>query len=467
MGKILIVDDDPLLCKSLVAEIRAEGHDCASAESLQVAYSELAEGDYDVVILDISLPDGDGLEELPRIRNTKSKPEVIILTAEPDPQAAENAIHGGAWSYFSKPPSTDAIKTVIRRAVNFRSEKRKKPVALKKCGIIGESGALMDCLNSVARAASADTSVLITGETGTGKELFASAIHKNSARAKRPFVVVDCAAMPETLVENMLFGHEKGAFTSADQRSEGLVRQAHTGSLFLDEVGEMPLHVQKSFLRVLEGRSFRPVGGTTEMNSDFRLVAATNRDLEDMVEHGRFRADLLHRLRGIQIELPPLRQCVSDINDMTCKFLGRICAKRSIPRKGFSQDFLEALESYEWPGNVRELIHTLEYAVSNAGEAEALFPRHLPTYIRAELARKSLEKSPAGPQKRTADKPLLDKDRFPTLKDFRDRSLEELEAQYMRDLMHICQGRISPACEISGLSRARIYALLKKYGISR
>jgi two-component system NtrC family response regulator len=469
LGKILLVDDDQMLCKALCAEIVRMGHECSEVYSLSDAFEKLSGGDVDVVILDIALPDGDGLQELSRIRSSKSKPEVIILTAEPDPESAELAIHGGAWSYFSKPPATDRIGTVLQRAVSYKSRKSKKPVALKRCGIIGESEMLLSCLNNVARAASTDASALITGETGTGKELFAAAIHRNSARSKRPFVVVDCAAMPETLVENMLFGHEKGAFTSADQRSVGLVRQAHTGTLFLDEVGEMPLHVQKSFLRVLEGRSFRPVGGTKEQTSDFRLVAATNRDLEAMVESEKFRPDLLHRLRGIHIELPPLRNCVSDINDMTCKFLGRICAKRGIPRKGFSQDFLEALENYHWPGNVRELINTLQYAVSNAGEAEALFPRHLPTYIRADLARKSMEKRSDEPGRKSAETPktTLDKNLFPKLRDFRERAMEELETQYMRDLMHVTDGEIAAACKLSGLSRARVYALLKKYGISR
>lgn len=470
MGKILIVDDDWMLCKGLSAEIKLLGHACSTAQSLDEMFTAMDDTDFDVVILDIALPDGNGLEKLPRIRSSKSKPEVIILTAEPDPESAELAIHQGAWSYFSKPPVIESIKTVIQRAIDFRAQKRKKPVALKRCGIIGESDMLMSCLNRVARAASGDSNVLISGETGTGKELFATAIHKNSERSKRPFVVVDCAAMPDTLVENMLFGHERGAFTSADQKSEGLIRQAHTGSLFLDEVGEMPLHVQKSFLRVLEGRSFRPVGGTKELFSDFRLVAATNRNLESMVEAGMFRVDLLHRLRGIHIELPPLRLCVSDINDMTCKFLGRICAKRALPRKGFSEDFLDALESYAWPGNVRELIHTLEYAVSSAGDTEALFPRHLPTYIRAGLARKAMEETTAHKARASATEKRVqspDEEHFPKLKNFRDQALEELEAQYLRDLMQVSNGEIGKACELSGLSRARVYALLKQYDIRR
>jgi len=468
VGKILIVDDDRMLCKGLAAEIEPLGHTCVSALNLAEAFTAMEEGDFDVVILDIALPDGDGLVELPRIRSSNSKPEVIILTAEPDPESAELAIHQGAWSYFSKPPVIDHITTVIQRAIDFRAQKRKKPVALKRCGIIGESEMLMSCMNRVARAAGGNSNVLISGETGTGKELFATAIHKNSERAKRPFVVVDCAAMPDTLVENMLFGHERGAFTSADQKSEGLIRQAHTGTLFLDEVGEMPLHVQKSFLRVLEGRSFRPVGGTKELTSDFRLVAATNRNLEAMVDERTFRVDLLHRLRGIHIELPPLRMCVSDINDMTCKFLGRICAKRAVPRKGFSEDFLENLEQYGWPGNVRELIHTLEYAVSSAGETAALFPRHLPTYIRADLARKAMEKKTTDKAAQGSKRlPTPDREHFPKLKDFRDQALEELEAQYMRDLMQVCDGEIGKACELSGLSRARVYALLKHYAIQR
>jgi two-component system NtrC family response regulator len=445
------------------AEARAMGHDVSSVNSLAYGLKRLRKKDVDLVILDVYLPDGNGLEALPDIRKAPSSPEVIMLSAVGDPESAERAIKQGAWSYFIKPPPMDKIKVVIQRAMDFRQEKSDhRTVNLKRYGIYGDSEAMRNCLDRLALAASCDSNVLITGETGTGKELFAQAIHKNSNRSRNRFVVVDCAAMPDNLVENLLFGHERGAFTSADTSSEGLITQADKGSLFLDEIGELPVSVQKSFLRVLEGRHYRPVGGTKELKSDFRLVAATNRDLDAMAENGAFRTDLLHRLRGIHIDLPPLRQCKSDINDMTCKFIGRICRKRVITRKGFTNDFLEALENYHWPGNVRELIHALEYAVTAAGEIQVLYPRHLPTHIRASLAREQFS------EQEEADKPQRpDREHLPKLKEFREHALADLEKHYLQDLMTLAGGNIRRACEMSGLSRPRLYALLKKYEVSR
>ena len=267
-------------------------------------------------------------------------------------------------------------------------------MVLKRESIIGESPQLRGCLELVAQAASTDANALIQGETGTGKELFARAIHENSRRARKSFVVVDCASLPETLVEGMLFGHKKGAYTGADSSSEGLIKQADGGTLFLDEIGELSLSTQRSFLRVLQERCFRPLGGEELVRSEFRVIAATNRTLEAQVKQGAFRSDLFFRLKTIAIELPPLRDRASDIKDILFFHLNRLRDRYGLGVKGLSPEFLEAILAYSWPGNVRELINAVEYALSSSGEEPSLYPQHLPTDIRITLAQESLLTAP-------------------------------------------------------------------------
>ena len=256
--------------------------------------------------------------------------------------------------------------------------------------MVGNCAAIRKCLDIMAEAAQSDASVLIVGETGTGKEVCARAIHDNGPMAARNFVVVDCASLPDTLVESVLFGHEKGAFTGADRSQEGLIRQAHGGTLFLDEIGELPFGLQKTFLRVLQERRFRPVGGKWEVESNFRLVAATNRDLGKLAAEGYFRTDLLFRLTAFTIELPALRERRDDIRDLAVYYMMKICERYTIGTKGFSPEFLEALRAYEWPGNVRELINAMERAIASARHEPTLYPNHLPTEIRAKIARSSV-----------------------------------------------------------------------------
>jgi two-component system NtrC family response regulator len=308
--------------------------------------------------------------------------------------------------------------------------------------------------------ASSNANVLITGETGTGKELFAVGIHKNSPRANKNFVVVDCAALPDNLVESILFGHEKGAYTGADRARDGLILQADGGTLFLDEVGELPLPVQKSFLRTLQERKFRPVGGKEEIESDFRLIAASNRNLDDMVRQDKFREDLLFRLRSFSIELPPLRERPEDIKDLTTYYLELLSKRYEIEPKDFSPEFFDVLTSYPWPGNVRELINALERALVNGRYERILFPKHLPTHIRAQIARSSVGEKETAEIKITPSSKI-----FPKIQSLRERALANVEAQYLRDLISFTQGNIKEACQISGLSRSRLYLLLKKYNV--
>ena len=319
MANVLIIDDDKMICDVLSKIVMRMAHNATSAFTLKDGLKATYTHEPDVIFLDIAMPDGNGLEMLPRIRKTPSNPEVIIITGSGDPDGAELAIRSGAWDYIDKASSTKEIMLPLDRALQYREKKLsgKQPVVLKREGIIAKSPKTKACLDLLAQAAGSDASVIITGETGTGKELFARAIHNNSPRALREFVIVDCTVLPETLVESVLFGHKKGAFTGADQDREGLIKQANGGTLFLDEIGELPMAIQKTFLRVLHEHRFRPVGGKEEIESDFRLVAATNRDLDKMTESGEFRKDLLFRLRSLTIELPPLRECTEDIIELT------------------------------------------------------------------------------------------------------------------------------------------------------
>ncbi|MEJ2698642.1 MAG: sigma-54 dependent transcriptional regulator, partial [Desulfuromonadales bacterium] len=395
MANVLIIDDDELMVSSLVLMVRRLGHESASAGALEKGIELARSRNFDVVFLDVRMPDGNGLETLPKIAETPSAPEVIIITGFGDPDGAELAIKCGAWDYIEKCSSVKDMTLSLERALHYRREKmaetrKKNIIALKREDIFGNSPKLRACLNQVAQAAGSDANILITGETGTGKELFARAIHRNSPRAARSFVTVDCAALPETLAESLLFGHEKGSFTGAEKPQEGLVRQAHGGTLFLDEVGELPISLQKTFLRVLQERRFRPLGGLREIESDFRLVAATNRNLEAMVAENLFRNDLLYRLRAFTIELPPLRERAEDIRDLARTHLDRLCECHGLASKGFSPDFLDALLAYSWPGNVRELANTLVRAFSAARFEPTIYPKHLPTNIRVQILKNSV-----------------------------------------------------------------------------
>ncbi len=467
MSNILIIDDDDMMCTTLTTLVERKGHSAISCMTLRDGLAAAGQEDFDVVFLDVKMPDGNGLDALPKIETSRSSPEVIIMTGYGDPNGAELAIKSGAWDYIEKGFSVKEITLSLERALQYRNEKKevqqaRKAATLKRNNIVGSSVSLKACLDLVAQSAESDANVFITGETGTGKELFARAVHENSRRSKENFVVVDCTSLPETLVESLLFGHEKGSFTGADKAQDGLVRQAHKGTLFLDEVGELPLSLQKAFLRVLQEHRFRPLGSNREVESDFRLVAATNRDLDEMVKEGKFRSDLLFRLRSFIIELPPLRERRADIKDLTRYHIDKFCERYGLPTKGFSPEFLDTLGSYSWPGNVREFVNTIDRTLATARFEQTLFPKHLPSQIRVQVAQSSLEA--ANPEDVAAGKPVQ---RLPKLQEFRDTIYAQAEKQYLQDLMEISGKDIPEACRISGLSQSRLYALLKKYSISR
>lgn len=465
MANILIIDDDDSVGDLLGSIVIRMGHTAQCARNAQNGLMEIRRGDFDIVFLDVGLPDGDGLQILPKIREIPLPPEVIILTGNGNPDAAELAIKNGAWDYLVKPSSVDNIMLAVQRALVFRKEKQTAPppVVLIRDDIIGRSTSMNTTLHRVAQAAAVEANVLICGETGTGKELLAHTIHKNSSRAKHPFVVVDCAALPESLVESVLFGHAKGAFTGAEKMHQGLIRQAHGGTLFLDEVGELPPTIQKAFLRVIQERRFRPVSGRQEVDVNFRLIAATNRDLDHRTATGHFRSDLLFRLRSIEIEAPPLRQRKGDIKRLTIFYLTQLSEIYGTAIKGISNDFIEALEHYHWPGNVRELFHTLEETSAMAGNEPVLYPHYLPTRIRAILTRRMVKAcTETKPVNSTMDLNTYTQENFVTLQVFRDF----MERQYLERLNQVTYSNRKEACRISGLSRTRLFELLKKYHLA-
>ena len=393
MATILIVDDDTMIRETLARIFSGMGHRPLLASTLADGLDRVVSADIDVVFLDVRLPDGNGLEQLPAFQAAPSAPEVIIITAFAGPDGAELALKNNAWDYIQKPASLDAVTMALTRALQYRKEKleSKSPVLLKREGIVGKSPGIMACLDQVARASRGDMNIYIGGDTGTGKELFARAIHANSARAGNNFVVIDCAALPRDLIEGILFGYVKGAFTGAVRSEEGLVKHADGGTLFLDEVGELPMEMQKTFLRVLQERRFRPVGATREVSSNFRLVSASNRDLDRMVPAGQFRDDLLFRLRTVSIHLPPLKDRREDIRELAVNCLILLCEAHNIGIKGFSPEFFDVLMAYSWPGNVRELNSVIEYAVAESMNEQTLFPKHLPSSVRIQVARSSFD----------------------------------------------------------------------------
>ncbi|WP_419661875.1 two component system response regulator, sigma54-specific, Fis family [Desulfosarcina variabilis str. Montpellier] len=462
MAHILIIDDDAALCRTLARIVTRMGHTVNSTHTLKDGLAQGGAEPPDIVLLDVHLPDANGIEAMNQVHHLPSKPEIIIFTGAGDPDGAELAIKGGAWDYIEKSSSVKAMTLPLMRALEYRSEKCAKiPVFLDRRRIVGNSSKMTACLDLVAQAAAGDTNVLITGETGTGKELFADAIHINSKRADNNFVVVDCAALPHELVESILFGHEKGAFTGAEQSRTGLVKQADGGTLFLDEIGELPLDLQKTFLRVLEEHCFRPVGSQKQISSDFRLVAATNRDLDAMVAAGTFRQDLLFRIRTLVIDLPPLRERARDIRDLAIYFADTICDKTGQAAKRFAEDFFDGLQSYAWPGNVRELLHAMEHALSVAGLEHTIFIRHLPSPIRVYLARQGLKancNNDRTPIHGCINKPISK---------VREAAIAEAEKGYLQTLLTAVNGDVQEACRISGLSRSRLYHLMKTYGLQR
>lgn len=481
MPNILIIDDDSAAREVLSKYLAHMGMAAKQAATISEGLKKVSSGQFDLVFLDVYLPDGNGLDALPAIVQSPSKPEVIIITGLGDPQGAALAVQNNAWDYIQKPITAAEIKLLLKRALDYRASKKRTNtptiVTLKRPEIIGTSPQLTAQLDIAAQCANSDANVLITGETGTGKELFAKTIHQNSANANNRFVIVDCAALPEQIVESVLFGNVKGAYTGADQDRDGLIKQADGGTLLLDEIGELPLTTQKKFLRVLQERTFKPVGGTREITSNFRLISATNRDLEKLVRQNRFRKDLFFRLRTFCMALPPLRACKEDIKSLILFYIDKLCQHHGMENKGFIPEFLELLNNYDWPGNVRELINTLEKAILSDPLSPVLYPFNLPADIRVRHISSSMaekrthglypETSGAACDSNSISIPAHLFDPLPPLKALRDKVNHDLELRYIRKLMALNGFDLDKASHVSGLSIPRLYALLKKHNISR
>jgi len=368
--RVLIVDDEPLIRWSLVERLRTEGHDLIEAATAAEALDRAEQG-VDLVLLDYRLPDEDGLVVLKRLRDLDPDTLVIMLTAHTNVDTVVLAMKAGAFDYLTKPFDLDDVALRVARALETTRLRRElrtlrdtlaRPFGLGS--VMGESESMQRVKTLVRKVASSPGStVLITGETGTGKDLIAKVIHYSSGRAARPFLNITCSALPEALLETELFGHERGAFTDARQQKRGLLEQADEGTVFLDEIAEMAPTLQAKLLRFLEEKAFRRVGGSGDVRVDVRVIAATNRDLEEHVRTGRFRDDLYYRLNVLRVEVPPLRARESDVAVLAQHFIQAFSREFKRPVSGLTEAAAAALKAYGWPGNVRELRNVIERAV--------------------------------------------------------------------------------------------------------
>ena len=370
MGKVLIVDDEPSMRRIVKANLRQDSHISVEASSPSEAIALILKEDFDVVLTDQKMTGGSGLDVLRAVQESDPTTSVIFLTAIGTVELAVESMRQGAFDFLTKPYVLDVMLATIRRACERTTLLRENAVlrtTVRKLEgadeIIGESDGIRYVRELIARVAQANSTVLITGETGTGKELVARAIHRNSPRTNRPFIAINCAAVTETLLESELFGHERGAFTGADKARNGLFEAAHTGTLFLDEVGEMSAAAQAKLLRVLANGEIQRVGSATPRKVDVRVLAATHRDLQARVRDGQFREDLFYRLAVVPIQIPPLRERTGDIEVLCQMLCARISKEMKVPNKQVSQSAIEKLRGYAFPGNIRELANLLERAL--------------------------------------------------------------------------------------------------------
>jgi len=372
--RILLVDDEPALRQTLSILLRREGYDVIVCAGQKDALSALrsAPRPFPVILTDLSMPDGSGLDILAAAKTRASSTQVILLTAYSTVENAVSAMSGGAYDFVTKPFDNAELTALIRKAFEkfellSENEVLRARIGSDRGEVIGKSAAMHKVLELAGRIAPSKTSVLITGESGTGKERIARRIHELSDRAQGPFLVVNCGALPENLMESELFGHEKGAFTGAVERTRGVFREAEGGTLLLDELGELPLPLQVKLLRVLQEKAVRPVGATRESAVDVRVLAATNRNIEEDVEAGKFRQDLYYRINVIRLELPALRERLEDVPALAEGLIRRLAREMGKELRGFTPDAMRALMAYKYPGNVRELENILERAGTLAG----------------------------------------------------------------------------------------------------
>lgn len=442
---ILVVDDDPVACRLLQEVLAKEDYQVEAAESGREALEKAGAALFAVVLCDVRMPDQSGLEVLRALKRLSPETIVIMMTAFGSIETAIEAIKEGAYDYISKPFKLDEVKLTVKRALDhqrllrenlrFRQELKER---YQLENIVGRSTRMLEVYKLVARVASSSSTVLIQGESGTGKELIARAIHYNSPRADKPFVVVDCGALAETLLESELFGHVKGAFTGAIANKKGLLEEADGGTCFLDEIGDIGPSVQAKLLRFLQEREIKRVGGTEGIKLDVRVIAATHQDLEALVKEGRFREDLFYRLSVVSLLLPPLRERKEDIPLLAEHFLSKYASQSRREISHISPEAMALLCEHDWPGNVRELEHVIERAVALTANP-VLLPEDLPPKLRREAGTEVPEGRPL--------------------------TLKELERQHIQRVLRVAGGNKKLAADLLGIHRRTLYRLAKRYRI--
>ncbi len=450
-GSVLVVDDDQSTCELLEMLLRREGHTVEWRTSALDALGLVAERDFDVILTDLGMAALDGAELCERILGIRPDMPVIVVTGNASMDAAVGAIRAGAYDFITKPVDGALLSLTVARAIqhaHLRSEVKRLRLAVvdtQRFGrLLGESAAMKRIFDLIGRVASSDASVLIMGESGTGKELIARAIHEQSPRSKGPFLAVDCAAMPASLLESELFGHARGAFTDARTARVGLFEQASGGTLFLDEIGEMPLEMQPKLLRALQERKVRPIGGNVEVAFDVRLVSATNRDLDVEVDEKRFREDLFYRINVVRVDAPALRERGGDVLLLAQHFVERFAARTGKQVRGIHAAAAEKLISYEWPGNVRELENCMERAVALLRFDEV-----------------TVDDLPEKLRQYRADRLIFAADDVGAV-----LTIDELERRYIQRVLTLVGGNKSRAADLLGLDRRTLYRRIERYGVA-
>jgi two-component system, NtrC family, response regulator HydG len=462
--RILIVDDEPDMVENLTRLLRREGYRCLSTTESRKALDLLEAQRPDLLLTDLKMPEIDGMELLRRAHAIDPALPVIMITAFSTIESAVAAIKAGAFDYLPKNFSADQLRVSVERAlrqrrlaVENRNLREQLHTTFRFESLLGRSPAMARVFELVRKAARSDANILVQGESGTGKELIARAVHANSPRAAHPFVPIDCASLPEQLLESELFGHEKGAFTGAIKTKPGLMETASGGTLFLDEIGDMPLGLQAKLLRALQERQIRRVGGTALIDVDVRLVSATNRDLRASAAKGEFRDDLFYRIDVIAIQLPPLSEREGDIQLLSHAFLERYGKGRL---RGIEQDAVDALQAYRWPGNVRELQNVIERACALA-EGDRLKLSDLPDYVVVGVPAAVA----GGGEAATDFEAARAAGHGLALKDAKERWMAVLEGAYLRDVLARHDDNVSAAAKAAGIDRKTFHRLINKYGL--
>ncbi len=451
-ARVLVVDDKENIRK-LLEKVLEGTADVKTAADGRQALGMLAAGDFDVVLSDIRMPELDGMTLLREAKAAYPDVEVVLMTGYGSVTDAVAAMKQGAYDYLSKPFEPDEALLVVQRAVErkrLREQARTLKAAVAGVGnLVGESTAMQRVFELVRRAASSDATVLVMGESGTGKELVARAIHDGSERKDGPFIAVNCGALPENLIESELFGHTKGSFTGAQGDKRGLFEEAAHGSIFLDEVGDLPLQLQVKLTRVLQEHAVRRVGAAEERKVDVRVMAATNVDLKSAVAAGRFREDLFYRLNIFPIRLPPLRDRRDDIPLLAMSFLDRHGSRLRNRPEGFTADALTALVRYDWPGNVRELENVVQRALAVL-DGTRVGLGDLPEEVSSNVSARG-KKAPKAASL--------------SYRDYLELARERASRDYLVDLLDACEGNVTRAAEKAGLQRESLHRLLKRHGL--